>query len=77
MSTLLIVQESNIASVKAGVTAPVISQPVGGKVLALMSWGSLTVDVHTLRHEGAGGAFIQFTTPEAVALAEYERVRGV
>lgn len=76
MFTLLVVDHSNIASVKSGVTCPVISEPVGGKSLVLMSWGSLTVDVDTLRHEGVNGQYIQFTTAQAIALAEYNHHFG-
>ncbi len=73
---MLIVSRSNIASVKAGTTCPVISAPVGGKILVMMPWGSLTVDIDTLRHEGSIGQYIQFTTPEAIALAEYNQHFG-
>lgn len=76
MYTLLVVDHSNIASVKAGTTCPVISEPVGGKSLVLMSWGSLTVDMDTLRHEGTQGQYIQFTTAQAIALAEYNQHFG-
>lgn len=76
MYALLVVDHSNIASVKSGTTCPVISEPVGGKALVLMSWGSLTVDVDTLRHEWAQSQYIQFTTAQAIALAEYNHNFG-
>lgn len=76
MYALLIVDHSSIASVKAGTTCPVISEPVGGKSLVLMGWGSLTVDMDTLRHEGLNGQYIQFTTAQALALAEYNHHFG-
>lgn len=76
MYALLIVDHSSIASVRTGTTCPVISEPVGGKSLVLMSWGSLTVDMDTLRHEGLNGQYIQFTTAQALALAEYDRHFG-
>lgn len=76
MYSLLIVDHSNIASVRAGTTCPVISEPVGGKALVLMSWGSLTVDVDTLKHEGTQGQYIQFTTAQDIALAEYNHHFG-
>ncbi len=73
---LLIVAHSNVECVKPGTTCPVISHPVGGKLLVLMTWGSLTVVEATLRHEATGGRYIQFTTPEAIALAEYNQHFG-
>jgi hypothetical protein len=73
----LVINSSNMTGAKAFAVCPVLSEPVGGKVFALLPDGSsCTVDIDTLRHEGPAGAYIAFTTQEAIALAEYERSRG-
>lgn len=76
-NSIFVITGSNIPDVLPG-SCPVISAPLANRVLVLLPSGSsCTVDLDTMQHTGPHGHYIQFTTPEAIALAEYNRIYGV